>query len=86
MRTLSLSPYPSGKFFLMKKIKDIFERSVKTTPVDVFGGSGKLLLNVNANNKVYNDLDSRPVNLYLVLRERHHELIDKFRYHHILFS
>ena len=80
MRTLSLFPYPGGKFFLMKEIKDIFEKSGRTTAVDVFGGSGKFLLNVNANNKVYNDLDSRLVNLYLVLRERHRELIDKFRY------
>jgi site-specific DNA-adenine methylase len=69
----SLFPYPGGKFFLMKDIKEIFEKSGKTTAVDVFGGSGKFLLNVNAKIKVYNDLDSRLVNLYLVLRERHQE-------------
>jgi DNA adenine methylase len=80
MRTLSLFPYPGGKFFLMKDIKEIFEKSGKTTAVDVFGGSGKFLLNVSAKNKVYNDLDSRLVNLYLVLRERHQELLDKFNY------
>ena len=65
---------------MMKEIREIFESSGKKTAVDVFGGSGKFLLNVEAKNKIYNDLDSRLVNLYLVLRERPQELMNKFNF------
>jgi DNA adenine methylase len=80
MRTRSLFPYAGGKFYLMKDIKEIFDKSGKTVAIDVFGGSGKFLLNVAAKAKVYNDIDSRLVNLFKVAKERPEELTAWFRF------
>ena len=78
MRTRSLFPYAGGKFYLMNEIREVFEKSGKHVAVDVFGGSGKFLLNVEARNKVYNDIDSRLVNLFSVIKERPLEFRQKF--------
>ena len=80
MRTKSLFPYAGGKFYLMNEIREVFEKSGRHVAVDVFGGSGKFLLNVEARNKVYNDIDSRLVNLFKVAKERPDELAAWFRY------
>ncbi|WP_367181933.1 DNA adenine methylase, partial [Ferroplasma sp.] len=52
---ISLLRYPGGKFYMLEDIKEIFNKSGKTTVIDVFGGSGKVLMNLNAKIKVYND-------------------------------
>ncbi len=78
MKTQSLFPYAGGKFYLMKEIREVFEKSGKHVAVDVFGGSGKFLLNVEARNKVYNDIDSRLVNLFNVIKERPQEFRQRF--------
>ena len=62
---------------MMDEIKRIYMMSGKTTAVDVFGGSGKFLLNIKAINKVYNDIDSRLVNAFRVLMTKDSELIMK---------
>ena len=80
MRTRSLFPYAGGKFYLMNEIRELFEKSGRRTAVDVFGGSGKFLLNVDAGSKVYNDIDSRLVNLFKVAKERPDELAKWFKY------
>ena len=78
MKTRSLFPYAGGKFYLMKDIKEVFEKSGRHVAVDVFGGSGKFLLNVEARNKIYNDIDSRLVNLFRVMKERSEEFRNRF--------
>lgn len=80
MRTKSLFPYAGGKFYLMKEIRELFEKSGRRVAIDVFGGSGKFLLNVDAKSKVYNDIDSRLVNLFKVAKERPDELAAWFKY------
>ena len=80
MKTRSLFPYAGGKFYLMNEIREVFEKSGRHVAVDVFGGSGKFLLNVDARSKVYNDLDSRLVNLFRIAKERPDELVAWFKY------
>ena len=51
-----------------------------TSFVDAFGGSAVVLLNrKKAKLEVYNDLDSRAVNFFRVLRDRHEELFQLLR-------
>ncbi len=78
MKKISLFPYPGGKFYILDEICKIYKQLGKDVAVDVFGGSGKFLLNVQAKNKVYNDLDSRLVNLFRVLKEQPNALFSKF--------
>ena len=80
MRTKSLFPYAGGKFYLINEIREVFEKSGRHVAVDVFGGSGKFLLNVEAKNKVYNDIDGRIVNLFRVVKERSDEFLRKFEF------
>ena len=71
----NLITYPGGKFYLMNEILGAFQRCNQHVAIDVFGGSGKFLLNVKAENKIYNDIDSRIVNLFEVLKSRPDELM-----------
>ena len=80
MRKLSSFPYSGGKFYMLNDIIEIFSHGGMTTVVDVFEGSGKFLLNADAEVKVYNDIDSRFVNLFLVIKERPEAFSDRFRY------
>ena len=66
---ISLLRYPGGKFYMLDDIKEIFNKSGKTTVIDVFGGSGKVLMNLNAKIKVYNDINNNLVNFFTELRE-----------------
>ncbi len=84
MKKISLFPYPGGKFYLLEEICKIYKQSGKNVAVDVFGGSAKFLLNVEAKNKVYNDLDSRLVNLFRIIRENPADLERKFQF--IIYS
>ena len=65
---------------MLDDILEIFNRTGMTTVVDVFGGSGKFLLNADAEVKVYNDIDSRLVNLFIVIKERPEAFSDRLRY------
>ena len=47
---------------MLEDIKEIFNKSGKTTIIDVFGGSGKVLMNLNAKIKVYNDINNNIIN------------------------
>ena len=66
---ISLLRYPGGKFYMLEDIREIFDKSGKTTVIDVFGGSGKVLMNLNAKIKVYNDINNNLVNFFTELRE-----------------
>lgn len=74
-RRISLFPYAGGKFRLIPDIREYFKASKCTVAVDVFGGSGKVLLNIGKANKyIYNDLNSRLFNVYKQLRDNPTEL------------
>ena len=77
---ISLLRYPGGKFYMLEDIKEIFNKSGKTTIIDVFGGSGKVLMNLNAKIKVYNDINNNLVNFFSELKEHKEEVLRKLDY------
>ena len=74
---ISLLRYPGGKFYMLDDIKEIFNKSGKTTVIDVFGGSGKVLMNLDAKIKVYNDINNNLVNFFTELRENKELVLKK---------
>ena len=76
----SLFPYAGGKIHLIKYIEEIYRKSNKTAFIDVFGGSGKVLMNIDSRNKIYNDIDNSLVNIFETLRNNPGILKDKFQY------
>ncbi|WP_298275533.1 DNA adenine methylase [Ferroplasma sp.] len=77
---ISLLWYPGGKFYMLEDIKEIFNKSGKTTVIDIFGGSGKVLMNLNAKIKVYNDINNNLVNFFSELKEHKKEVLRKLDY------
>ena len=77
---ISLLRYPGGKFYMLEDIKEIFNKSGKTTIIDVFGGSGKVLMNLNAKIKVYNDINNNIINFFSELKEHKEEVLKKLDY------
>ena len=66
----SIIQYPGGKFYMMNDILEIFRNSGKKTIIDVFGGSGKILLNSEAKVKIYNDLNADVVDFFEEIRRK----------------
>lgn len=89
---LKLFAYYGGKYFMLKDIyKEItdyylIKNHKLTTFVDVFGGSGSVLLNFPNDfgkiNKIYNDIDSRLYNLMIGLQDdkKREEIKKKYEY------
>lgn len=66
---LSLFKYPGGDAFLLPYLRGMIPPH--TCYVEVFGGSGKLLLNKPPSRvEVYNDIDGELVNLFRVVKNR----------------
>ena len=65
--TKSALNYTGGKFRLLKEIIPLFPKDIDTF-IDVFGGSGTVSLNVNATNKIYNELDSNVYNIINIFK------------------
>ena len=76
----SLFPYAGGKIHLIRYIDQIYKQSNKTAFIDVFGGSGKVLMKIDSRNKVYNDIDNSLVNIFETLRNHPDILRGKFEY------
>ena len=66
----SLIAYPGGKYYMLPDILEIINSSKKNALVDVFGGSGKVLINVDAMVKVYNDLNADLVSFFEQVRNK----------------
>ncbi|MGM7720665.1 Dam family site-specific DNA-(adenine-N6)-methyltransferase [Metabacillus sp. Hm71] len=62
------------KRLIQKGLTDIFPKDIDTF-YDLFGGSGVVSLNVNANNYILNELDTYIYNLYITLKENKPEVI-----------
>lgn len=88
----TLFNYAGGKAFMIDDIMTQFNSVAGKVHrvIDVFGGSGKFMLNVPRANiengdylKVYNDIDKGMVNLFSVLRDDKDRdaLLDKFSYY-----
>jgi DNA adenine methylase len=76
----SLFSYAGGKIHLIKYIEDIYVKSNKNAFIDVFGGSGKVLMNINSKIKIYNDIDNSLVNIFETLRNNPELLKNRFNY------
>ncbi len=76
----SLFPYAGGKFHLIKIVEQVYKNSNKTAFIDVFGGSGKVLMNIDSKIKIYNDIDNSLVNIFETLRNNPSLLKDRFEY------
>lgn len=63
---------------MIPDIENSFRNSEMRKFVDVFGGSGIILLNVRAPEKVYNDLDHGMFNLFNVLQKHSQTLYNDF--------
>ncbi len=68
-----LIKYPGSKKSLIKDINEVFNKSQCDRIIDVFGGSGVVLLNINAEYKVYNDINLDLVNLFNTIKYNYNE-------------
>lgn len=76
-------PYIGGKFNLLKKLISLLPEH--DTYVEVFGGAGSLLINkLPSKVEVFNDIDGDLVNLFMVVRDKPREFVEKFRW--LLYS
>lgn len=66
MITKSPIYYTGNKFKILPQILSLFPENI-TTFVDLFGGSGTVLLNVKADHYVYNELNKKVVELFSLL-------------------
>ncbi len=76
----SLIAYPGGKYYMLPDILGIVNNCKKAALVDVFGGSGKVLLNADAKVKVYNDLNADLVSFFEQVRNNRDALVEKLDY------
>jgi len=76
-----LLTYRGGKHYLLKDIQFIYDQVPvkKNILVDVFGGSGQVLMNLDANIKIYNDIDDLVYNVFFVIINNKNELINKLQ-------
>lgn len=66
-----------NKFKLLPQILPLFPRQI-TDFVDLFGGSGTVLMNVNADKYYYNEKNSKLFYLFKIFDDEH--LLDKIQY------
>lgn len=71
---ISLMPYIGGKTRLAREIAKRLHASGADTLVDVFGGSGAVLLNAGFKKRVYNDCSGDLVTLFRVLADQRHRV------------
>ncbi len=65
---------------MLPDILEIINSSKKTALLDVFGGSGKVLMNAEARVKIYNDLNADLVNFFEQVRNNRNAVIEKLDY------
>ena len=65
---------------MLPDILEIINSSKKNALVDVFGGSGKVLMNAEARVKIYNDLNADLVSFFEQVRNNRDAVIEKLDY------
>ena len=66
----SFIPYIGGKHRIAKRLAVYLRATGADTLVDVFGGSGAVVMNAGFKKRVYNDIDGDLVNLFRVIADR----------------
>ena len=80
MARLCFFPYIGGKYNLLKALLPLVPRH--HIYVEVFGGAANLLFNKPPSPvEVYNDIDGELVNLFLVVRDRSKDFVERFKPH-----
>lgn len=65
---LRIMKYPGSKTTIIHEVQKVYDISGSSLFVDVFSGSGSVILNMNAINLVYNDLNRDLYLLFYVLK------------------
>ncbi len=65
---IKIMKYPGSKLTILPEIIEKYKKSNKNYFIDVFSGSGSVIINVNSEHKVYNDINTDLVNLFYVLK------------------
>ena len=65
---------------MLPDILEIISGSKKTVHVDVFGGSGKVLMNADTKVKIYNDLNADLVSFFIQVWNKRDAVIEKLNY------
>jgi len=66
---ISFIPYIGGKHRIAKRLAVYLHETGADTLVDVFGGSGAVVLNAGFEKRVYNEVDGDLVNLFRVVAD-----------------
>lgn len=74
--------YTGSKYKLLDKIIPMFPNNINTF-LDVFGGSGTITLNVQANNKIYNELNENLFGMFSLFKDMKDEEIINHIIHRI---
>ncbi len=74
--------YIGGKFRMVPHIAELLKATGRTLLVDVFGGSGAVVMNAGFRKRVYNDLDGDLVAMFRVVadREQRRELLHRAKH------
>lgn len=75
MPNIKLIKYPGAKNTLVSVINKVFRESEKSVFIDVFGGSGVVSLNIEADRIIYNDLNKELYNLFNVIKSKSDEFL-----------
>lgn len=90
-KPLNFFNYMGGKFYMLRHILNMIDYS-KTCYVELFGGSGKVLLNKKPHKvEIYNDFDYNLYNLFKVVQNeetfsKFKEKLDNFLYMEQMFK
>jgi len=69
--------YMGNKYRLLKEFKKAFPNNIENF-IDLFGGSGTVSLNVNAELIVYNELNNNIYNLFKMFKEKEYKTIVEY--------
>lgn len=89
MSFVSPMGYPGGKYYMLKDVYSIILKADFDTIVDVFGGSGKVLLNMPMNTLfgsykgIYNDIDKQNIEFFEVVRDYNRQLCDYIKHYKV---
>ncbi len=71
--------YPGSKARPLPVIREIYLKSGSESFIDVFGGSGTVLLNIESISKVYNDIDPDLYSIFEAIKNNYTEFAAELR-------
>lgn len=68
---IKIMKYPGSKLILIPEITDKYNKSGKKYFIDVFAGSGSVIMNIKSEYKIYNDINTDLVFLFNTLKNNY---------------